>query len=54
MATILFVLSVVAAGSSGREYTEWRALAEFSTPVSCQAAIKTLDIPASKARCVPK
>jgi hypothetical protein len=29
-------------------------LAEFSTPASCQAAIKALSIPDGKARCVAK
>lgn len=54
MATILFVWTMVAAGSSGREYPDWRALAEFSTPASCRAAIKALGLPEGRARCLAK
>lgn len=54
MTTILFVWMMVAAGSGGREYRDWRALAEFSTPAACQAAIKALGLAEDKARCVAK
>ena len=54
MATILFVWTMVAAGSSGREYLDWRALAEFSTPAACQKAIAELVLKPGTARCVAK
>lgn len=53
MATILFVWTMVAA-STGREYMDWRALAEFSTTAACQKAIAELGLQPSKARCVAK
>ena len=54
MVTILFVWTMVAAGSSGREYSDWRALAEFSTPAACQKGIAELGLQPTKARCVAK
>lgn len=54
MTTILFVWTIVAAGSSGREYVDWRVLAEFSAPAACKQAIATLGLPQETARCVAK
>jgi hypothetical protein len=54
MITILFVWTMAAAGSSGREYREWRALAEFSSLPACQRAVEVLGIKPENARCVTK
>ena len=54
MATILFIWTMVAAGSGGREFMDWRPLGEFSSPQACQKAIATLGIEPAKARCVAK
>jgi hypothetical protein len=56
MTTILFVWMTVAvsSGSSGREYRAWQALAEFTSPEACQAAIEKLGIASNTARCVVK
>lgn len=54
MTTILFLWTMVAAGSSGREYNDWRALAEFSSMVNCEKAVERMRIPKHLTRCVPK
>ena len=53
--TILFVWTMVAAGSSGREYMDWRALAEFTTPQNCQKAVERMgNVTPDRVRCVAK
>ena len=54
MWTILFVWTVVAAGSGGRVYEDWRVLSEFSSSAACEKAITDLGLQPKKARCVAK
>lgn len=54
MTTILFLWTMVAAGSSGREYSDWRALAEFSNLANCEKAVERMALPKNLTRCVPK
>jgi hypothetical protein len=53
MATILFVWTVVAAARSDN-HMDWRALAECSSPATCQRAIAELGLKPGTARCVAK
>lgn len=53
MTTILFLWTVVAAGSGGI-YADWRSISEFTSPTACISAIKELGIDEKNARCIPK
>lgn len=52
--TILFMWTMVAAGSSGREYMDWRAIAEFTSLDHCKNAIQRMEIPVERVKCVAK
>ncbi len=53
--TILFMWTVVAAGSSGRLYSDWRAVAEFTSIQHCKQAVERMgNIPPNHVRCVAK
>lgn len=54
MVTLLMIWTMVAAGSSGREYRDWRVLAEFSSPATCEKAIADLGLGPEKARCIKR
>lgn len=41
---ILVVFTVVAAGSSGRLYEDWRPIGEFRTEQACQAAAASMNV----------
>lgn len=48
----LLLWTVVAAGSSGRIYTDWRPVAHFSTAEQCRAAAADLNA-LDRYRCLP-
>lgn len=49
---ILYISGIVAAGSSGREYTDWVNRGEYTTQFRCEAAGK--ELAPGRFKCVPK